>query len=296
MALQRNIPWFQRHRDLILSLCLHSTWLLLAWAGTFWHYSPDKKTLSEVIELSVLNEKNAQVVHNITQVNEEVPDKTRFNSEKNQRVLKEMQAEGSEKLSQVLMRRRQKLAPSQKQTASEEREVLVSKKSNSTAKNLVQKAASNFDKPLSLTQLANVQAQKISPSAPTFNPNYIKNLEKGPLNLLNTKSFAYYYYYERIQRQLEHQWRDDVKKRITSLIIQGRSLAAVATLTTKLVVGLDTKGHVKKLFLISKSGEQSLDNSALDAFKRAGPFPNPPKELVESDGFIYIQWNFIVES
>jgi len=37
-----------------------------------------------------------------------------------------------------------------------------------------------------------------------------------------------------------------------------------------------------------------LDQTAVNAFRLAEPFPNPPKDLIESDGFVRVKWKFIV--
>ena len=41
---------------------------------------------------------------------------------------------------------------------------------------------------------------------------------------------------------------------------------------------------------------RELDDAAVEAFRQAAPFPNPPKGLIETDGTIKIRWNFVVES
>ena len=36
--------------------------------------------------------------------------------------------------------------------------------------------------------------------------------------------------------------------------------------------------------------------AAIEAFKEAAPFPNPPAGIVESDGTIKIRWDFVLEA
>jgi protein TonB len=39
-----------------------------------------------------------------------------------------------------------------------------------------------------------------------------------------------------------------------------------------------------------------LDSAAVEAFRQAAPFPNPPKGMVEADGTIKIRWDFVLEA
>ena len=48
--------------------------------------------------------------------------------------------------------------------------------------------------------------------------------------------------------------------------------------------------------MVGQSGVTDLDEAAMEAFKQAAPFPNPPKGIVEKDGRIRIRWDFILEA
>jgi len=48
--------------------------------------------------------------------------------------------------------------------------------------------------------------------------------------------------------------------------------------------------------VIGDSGIQDLDDAAIEAFKAAAPFPNPPKGVVENDGTVQIRWDFVLET
>ena len=48
--------------------------------------------------------------------------------------------------------------------------------------------------------------------------------------------------------------------------------------------------------VLNDSGIRDLDDAAVEAFKEAAPFPNPPEGIVESDGTIKIRWDFILEA
>ena len=40
--------------------------------------------------------------------------------------------------------------------------------------------------------------------------------------------------------------------------------------------------------VVVASGSEELDDAVVRAFKLAGPFPNPPEGLIESDGRVYL--------
>jgi TonB family protein len=62
------------------------------------------------------------------------------------------------------------------------------------------------------------------------------------------------------------------------------------------VIFLDGRGTLVRVKVLSASGMTDLDDAAVEAFKAAAPFPNPPKGIVEADGFIKIRWDFILEA
>ena len=48
--------------------------------------------------------------------------------------------------------------------------------------------------------------------------------------------------------------------------------------------------------MLTQSGVIDLDSAAVEAFREAAPFPNPPKGMVEGDGTIKIRWDFVLEA
>ncbi len=66
--------------------------------------------------------------------------------------------------------------------------------------------------------------------------------------------------------------------------------------TTKLLVTLDHDGQIVKVQIMSQSGTRDLDDAAIKAFNDAGPFPNPPKGLVNNQGTIQVRWDFVLRT
>lgn len=65
---------------------------------------------------------------------------------------------------------------------------------------------------------------------------------------------------------------------------------------TKLMIVLNDKGTLVRVQVLMDSGVQDLDDAAIDAFRAAAPFPNPPKGIIEGDGTVKIRWDFVLES
>ena len=64
---------------------------------------------------------------------------------------------------------------------------------------------------------------------------------------------------------------------------------------TVLSVTLKQDGSIHRLEVIQASGIQFLDQSALQAFRMAQHFYNPPSELADSDGLIRFKFGFFLE-
>ncbi len=126
--------------------------------------------------------------------------------------------------------------------------------------------------------------------------DYIKDLDPGLETLLTTREFIYYTFYNRIRNQLNQHWGPMVKERLTKLFSEGRTIASSDDKITKILVTLDNKGTLIKVQVIGDSGVRDLDEAAVDAFRKAAPFPNPPRGIIDSDGTIKIRWDFILEA
>lgn len=126
--------------------------------------------------------------------------------------------------------------------------------------------------------------------------DYIKDLDPGLETLLSTKEFVYYSYFNRIRNQLNQYWTDKVRQKISEMYKKGRSIASSDDKITKCLITLDTTGRILRIQVIGDSGVHELDEAAVEAFRAAAPFPNPPKGMVDSDGTIKIRWDFILEA
>jgi protein TonB len=126
--------------------------------------------------------------------------------------------------------------------------------------------------------------------------DYLKDVKTGAQTMLSTREFIYFSYYNRIKRQLQQHWEPQIKDKVVHLFKQGRQIASAGDRVTRLRITLDKNGTLVGVAVLGQSGVTELDNVAVDAFRQAAPFPNPPAGIVEPDGTIKIDWSFILEA
>ncbi len=130
---------------------------------------------------------------------------------------------------------------------------------------------------------------------PSATDDHLDNVKKGMQTLLSTREFVYYSYYNRIKEKLRQYWEPKIKEKMERILRQGRTIASDDRIT-KVVIILDKSGTLVRVQIIGASGLVDLDEAAVEAFRAAAPFPNPPKGIVEKDGLIRIRWDFVLEA
>jgi protein TonB len=132
-------------------------------------------------------------------------------------------------------------------------------------------------------------------SAPGASDDKLENVQQGDQTILSTREFRYFSYYHRIKELLRQHWKPNIEARVYKMWERGRQLSS-SELTTKVLVLLSEQGAVRKISKVSGSGVPELDEAAVEAFEKAAPFPNPPKGIIDSDGFVRIRWDFILQT
>ena len=126
--------------------------------------------------------------------------------------------------------------------------------------------------------------------------NYVKGVNEGEQTALNTKEFVFYGYFKRIRDRLDLAWYPLLRVHLYKLQQKGRFLASDMEHTTRTMVTLNLHGEVVRVRVIEESGLRDLDEAAVSAFNKAGPFPNPPSGLIDANGEIQIRWDFILRT
>ena len=145
-------------------------------------------------------------------------------------------------------------------------------------------------------QMAKEKRQVASTGQVSGTNDHIEEVDDSLMTQLNTREYLYYGYYSRIKNQLNQWWQPKVREKVTKLVSQGRKIATEQNKTTKLIIVLNGEGILQRVQVLSESGVRDLDEAAVDAFRQAAPFPNPPSGMIEADGLIKIRWDFVVES
>lgn len=125
--------------------------------------------------------------------------------------------------------------------------------------------------------------------------DFVEDVPLGDLTYLNTVEYKYYGFYFRIKQKLEQFWGRSIQEQAESLAKEGRKIASNDSLITSLQIVLNENGHIISITIKGSSGVQELDTAAIESFNAAGPFPNPPKGLIQN-GLVKIEWGFVVKT
>ena len=114
----------------------------------------------------------------------------------------------------------------------------------------------------------------------------LKDVEEGEGTFLNAKRFKYASFFNRVHKGVSNMWQPlrEYRRRDPRGQVYGR-----ATRITVLNVTLNASGDLTRVGVARSSGIGFLDQEAIAAFRKAQPFPNPPRGLLENEA---INFNF----
>ena len=236
-----------------------------------------------VLKPNQVNAPDRQVVEQDEKpVNDETPEDSRFLSKNNQKVVKQTIAKNKGEF----QNKNQKKAASHKSpTKPTMRDLTPQIDAFAIMQKQLQKEKKELE---SHDQGTSGQASQ--------SQDYLKDVDQGLETMLSTKEFKYYTYFNRIRRQLSQYWEPKVKERLNKMFKQGRTIASNEDKVTRLIIFLNQSGELVKVQVLSESGVSDLDEAAIDAFRAAAPFPNPPQGIIDPDGTVKIRWDFVLES
>lgn len=274
--------------SLVVHICVFAMLLF------FSKYAP-QKAQKENIEISFVEpptptqkikpENLKQIVETDSQTaNNQANENAKYLSEKNNTVAKESKAKFGEKFQNIKSNQPKQRA--QKAVAAQ-------------GKSSPQLFAKGFDAygALNKIQQAEQKAQLGASASDSSSSNdSLPDVNETLITRLNTREYKYFSYYNRIKTQLNQWWVPNVRQKFTKMMKQGRKIASEENKITKLIIVLNTSGTLVNVQVLAESGVRDLDEAAIEAFRSAAPFPNPPKGMVESDGTVRIRWDCVVES
>jgi TonB family protein len=116
----------------------------------------------------------------------------------------------------------------------------------------------------------------------------------GSFTALNTDRYTFYTFYARIEELVRFRWETQVGRAIDSFDRNTLLQASDRNWVTQVEFILDARGELKQAIIMKASGIKQFDMAAVNAFREARIFPNPPREMVEEDGFIHLKYGFNV--
>ncbi|MCK6552229.1 TonB family protein [Myxococcota bacterium] len=123
--------------------------------------------------------------------------------------------------------------------------------------------------------------------------DHVDGLPEGDGTFLNAREFKYATFFLRVRDSVASYWEGSVTSEYRRRDPTG-NIYGTRDRATVLRVELNREGRLSDVRIEQTSGVDFLDHVAVDAFKRAGPFPNPPAGLVEEDGAIRFNFQFVV--
>lgn len=121
--------------------------------------------------------------------------------------------------------------------------------------------------------------------------DHVEDVPEGEETLLNSREFKYATFFNRVKRGVSQYWSPRVGEEYMRRDPYG-NIYGVKDRKTLLEIALDPKGKLLDVDVVRSSGVKFFDDVAVQSFKDASPFPNPPRGLVEDDGKIHFQFGF----
>lgn len=123
--------------------------------------------------------------------------------------------------------------------------------------------------------------------------DHVEGLPEGDGTFLNTKEFKYATFFFRVRDSVAMHWDGLVSAEYRRRDPTG-NIYGVRDRATLLSVELSLDGKLNRVRVASSSGVEFLDAVAVQAFRMAEPFPNPPVGIADDDGNIRFNFQFTV--
>lgn len=134
--------------------------------------------------------------------------------------------------------------------------------------------------------------QALSRIAGGPSPDRLEGVEEGDATALNTRSFKYATFIQRVGMAIYREW--DPNRAYQSRDPDGKMFPA-RDRTTTIELVLDPGGAIRFVKIMDSSGLEFLDQEVVRAARAAGPFPNPPPGLIDAAGQIHLALAYTLE-
>jgi TonB family protein len=123
--------------------------------------------------------------------------------------------------------------------------------------------------------------------------DFVEGVPEGEGTFLNAKEFKYATFFYRVRDSVGGVWLNRVNREYRMRDPTG-SIYGVRDRQTTLNIRLDLKGNIEEVRVQQSCGLDFLDALAVEAFRLAEPFPNPPAGIADADGMIRFNFGFVL--
>lgn len=120
------------------------------------------------------------------------------------------------------------------------------------------------------------------------------DIKVGKITALNTDRFVYFGFYQRTDERIYPHWENFVRAAIYTYQNTHR-IFGTKEFNARYEILLRPDGTYEKSILRESSGVRGVDLALAQAFKRAKQIPHPPADMIQSDGFIHLNYGITVE-
>ncbi len=136
------------------------------------------------------------------------------------------------------------------------------------------------------------QGGRKSEAAVASDPLLYEDADVGSITALNAQGVQFYAFTSRIQGSIVNHWVSNLHFYESRLTRSDVDKLAGNSWTTVVDVILDSEGHLKNIIIGRSSGIREVDDAVTNTFKQISYFPNPPREMVEADHTVHLQYAF----
>lgn len=138
--------------------------------------------------------------------------------------------------------------------------------------------------------------QNTARSRSTIGESLPEDVKIGSFTSLNTDRYLFYSFYSRVEEKIRDNWEDSVINALRRTPKEKLEANFKYKWITSLEALVYPDGRLLKILLLKPSGLPALDEAAIQSFIRADYFPNPPREMVQDDGLIHLNYSFTVHA
>jgi protein TonB len=262
-------------------------------------FTPSKsikvKLIQEALSEMTKSGLKRQIVQSEDSLNNEKPKKDSFLSDKNRSFERETMAKAIDSFQKAALGNANITNPQMSKTAKTQKKAIKDLKLSDVGMLAGDPLPQEVSRAPASESIKGLENGDLNSQGLSATNDYVEEVALGDFTHLNTTEYKHYGFFHRIRQKLEQFWGKSLHEKAANIFRSGRRLPASDNLITSLQVTLNTRGEIVGVKILGSSGVRELDDAAIESFNEAGPFPNPPKDLLVN-GKATIEWGFVVKS